>query len=110
MELLFEYGEKVDVSSVSMRVLVEPSNIISPPEAIEIWGGDEPDALKLMGKIKPKQPAKEGEPYIELVTCDFKPVLVKYVKVIAKPVEKIGEWSRRKGAGGLLLVDELFVN
>jgi uncharacterized membrane protein len=110
MELLLEYGEKVDVSSVSLRVLVEPSNIISPPEALEIWGGDDPNSLKLMGKIKPKQPAKEGEPYIELVTCDFKPVSVKFVKVLAKPVERIGEWSRRKGAGGLLLVDELFVN
>jgi hypothetical protein len=93
-----------------MRVLVEPNNVISPPELLEIWGGDDPEALKLMGKIRPKQPVKEGEPFIELVTCDFKPVLVKYVKVIAKPVEKIGEWSRRKGAGGLLLVDELFVN
>jgi uncharacterized membrane protein len=110
MELLLEYGEKVNLSSVSLRVLVEPSNIISPPESIEIWGGDDPNFLKLMGKIKPKQPVKEGEPYIELVSCNFKPVLVNYIKVIAKPVEKIGEWSRRKGAGGLLLVDELFMN
>ncbi|MFN3996240.1 c-type cytochrome domain-containing protein [Algoriphagus sp.] len=110
MEVLLEYVEKVEVSSISMRVLVEPSNVISPPESIEIWAGDDPNSLKLVGKIKPKQPAKEGEPYIELITCDFKPVLVNYVKVVAKPVEKIGEWSRRKGAGGLLLVDELFVN
>lgn len=110
MELLLEYGQKVDVSSVSMRVLVEPSNVISPPEAIEIWGGDDPNSLRLVGKSKPIQPSKEGEPYIEVVTCDFKPVQVKYLKVVAKPVEKIGTWSRRKGSAGLLLVDELFVN
>ena len=110
MELLLEYDEKVEVSSVGMRVLVEPSNVISPPESIEIWGGDDPNSLKLVGKMRPKQPTKEGEPYIELVTCEFKTITAKYIKVVSKPVEKIGDWSRQKGSGGLLLVDELFVN
>ncbi|WP_339700692.1 DUF2231 domain-containing protein [Algoriphagus aquimarinus] len=110
MELLLEYDEEVEVSSVGMRVLVEPSNVISPPESIEIWGGDDPNSLKLVGKMKPKQPTKEGEPYIELVTCEFETITAKYIKVVSKPVEKIGDWSRQKGAGGLLLVDELFVN
>lgn len=110
MELLLEYGEQVEVSSVSMRVLVEPSNVIFPPQSIEIWGGDHPDALRLIGKMKPGQPTKGGEPYIELVTCEFKPASAKYLKVVAKPVEKIADWSGRKGSAGLLLVDELFVN
>jgi hypothetical protein len=110
MELLLEYDEKVEVSSVSMRVLVEPSNVISPPESIEIWAGDDPNSLKLVGKMRPKQPTKEGEPYIELVTCEFRSITAKYIKVVSKPVEKIGDWSSRKGASGLLLVDELFVN
>jgi uncharacterized membrane protein len=110
MELLLEYDENVEVSSVSMRVLVEPSNVISPPESIEIWAGDDPNSLKLVGNMRPKQPTKEGEPYIELVTCEFKKITAKYIRVVSKPVEKIGDWSGRKGSGGLLLVDELFVN
>lgn len=110
MELLLEYGEKVEVNSLGMRILVEPSNVIFPPQSIEIWGGDAPDALKLIGKMRPAQPTKEGEPYIELVTCEFKPFAAKYLKVVARPVEKIASWSNRKGGQGLLLVDELFVN
>lgn len=110
MELLLEYDKYVEVSSVGMRVLVEPSNIILPPESIEIWGGDDPNSLRLVGKIKPKQPTKEGEPYIELVDFQFKTFSAKYIKIVAKPVQKISEWSRRKGAGGLLLIDEMFVN
>ncbi|RIW15703.1 cytochrome C [Algoriphagus lacus] len=110
MELLLEYGQSVNISAVSMRVLVEPSNVIFPPESIEIWGGDDPNSLRLVGKMRPIQPNKEGVPYIELITCDFKPVKAKYIKVVAKPVEKIGSWSKRKGGAGLLLVDELFVN
>jgi len=110
MELLLEFDENVEVSSVSMRVLVEPSNVIFPPESIEIWVGDGPNSLRLVGKMRPEQPTKEGEPYIELVACQFKTYSAKYIKIVAKPVEKIGEWSRRKGEGGLLLIDEMFVN
>jgi len=110
MELLLEFDEYVEVSSVSMRVLVEPSNVIFPPESIEIWGGDGSNSLRLVGKMRPEQPTKEGEPYIELVACQFKTFSAKYIKIVAKPVEKIGDWSRRKGEGGLLLIDEMFVN
>jgi uncharacterized membrane protein len=110
MELLLEYGSKVEVSSVSMRVLVEPNNVIFPPQSIEIWGGDEPNSLKLIGKTKPVLPTKGGEPFIELVTCEFKPSEVKFLKVVARPVEKIADWSSQKGNSALLLVDELFVN
>lgn len=110
MELLLEYGETIEVSSLGMRVLVEPNNVIFPPESIEIWGGDDPESLKLIGKMKPSLPTKGGEPYIELVTCTFKPFSGKYLKVKAKPVEKIANWSPRKGNAALLLVDELFVN
>jgi uncharacterized membrane protein len=110
MELLLEFDEYVEVSSVSMRVLVEPSNVIFPPESIEIWGGDDSNSLRLVGKMRPEQPTKEGEPYIELVACQFKTLSAKYIKIVAKPVEKIGEWSSRKGERGLLLIDEMFVN
>lgn len=110
MELLFRYDELVSVGSVAMRVLVEPETFIFPPASIEVWGGDNPDMLKLVGKTSPKQPTAEGKPYIELVTCDFPAFEGRYFKVVAKPVEKIPDWSRRKGGAALLLVDEMFVN
>jgi uncharacterized membrane protein len=110
MELLFRYNEPVSVGSIAMRVLVEPETVIFPPASIEVWAGDDPDKLKLVGKTSPKQPTAEGKPYIELVTCDFPAFEGRYFKVVAKPVEKIPDWSRRKGGAALLLVDEMFVN
>lgn len=110
MELLFRYDEPVSVGSIAMRVLVEPETNIFPPASIEVWGGDDPDKLKLVGKTSPKQPTAEGKPYIELVKCDFSAFEGRYFKVVVKPVEKIPEWSRRKGGAALLLVDEMFVN
>jgi uncharacterized membrane protein len=110
MELLLEYRQKALISSVSLRILVESSNVIFPPSSIEVWGGDDPASLKLLGKMNPDQPAEAKNPYIELVTCEFKPTECRYVKVLARPVEKIASWSGSRGGRGLLLVDELFVN
>jgi hypothetical protein len=110
MELLLEYDIPVSVSNIGMRILVEPSNVIFPPSSLEIWGGNDPNELKLIGKMNPKQPTQGGIPYIELISCDIKPFEGKFFKVVAKPVEKIPAWSKRKGGTALLLVDEMFVN
>jgi predicted CXXCH cytochrome family protein len=110
MELLLEYDIPVSVSNIGMRILVEPSNVIFPPSSLEIWGGNDPNELKLIGKMNPKQPTQGGIPYIELISCDIKPFEGKFFKVVAKPVEKIPAWSKRKGRTALLLVDEMFVN
>jgi predicted CXXCH cytochrome family protein len=110
MELLLEYKVPVSVSDIGIQILVEPSNVIFPPSSLEIWGGNDPNSLKLIGKMKPKQPTQEGKPYIELISFDVKPFEGKFFKVVAKPVEKIPTWSKRKGGAALLLVDEMFVN
>ena len=110
MEVLLEYRDKTLISSVSLRILVESSNVIFPPSSIEIWGGDDPTSLKLVGRMNPKQPTQSKNPYIELIDCEFKPVECKYLKVVARPVEKIASWSGSKGGRGMLLVDEVFVN
>lgn len=110
MELLLKYKVPVSVSNLGMRILVEPSNIIFPPSSVEIWGGNDPNNLRLIGKMSPKQPTQEGKPYIELISFDVKPFEGKFFRVVAKPVEKIPAWSKRKGGAALLLVDEMFVN
>lgn len=110
LEVLMEYREGAEVSSVGMRILIESSNVIFPPEEIQIWVGDHPDQLRLVKKMRPSQPTEKGKPAISQVTCSFDPVKCRYLKLIAKPVSKIGAWSERKGGQGLLLVDELFVN
>jgi hypothetical protein len=110
LELLMEYRDGATISSVGMRVLIESSNVIFPPEEIEIWAGDSPEQLRLVKRMRPVQPKEKGKPVISQVTCTFDPVKCRYLKLIAKPVSKIGSWSERKGGKGLLLVDELFVN
>jgi hypothetical protein len=40
----------------------------------------------------------------------FKPQTVSYLKIVAKPLQKIPEWHGSKGKTALLLVDEMFLN
>lgn len=110
MELLLEYEEEIEVSSVGMNVLVEPETIIFPPSEIEIWGGNSKEDMNLLGRMKPVSPQEESKPYIQLVTAELDPVKVKCLLVIGRTVKKIPSWHRNKGRGALLLVDEMFIN
>jgi hypothetical protein len=110
LELLMEFRNGAKVSAVGMRILIESSNVIFPPEEVEVWVGDHPDKLRLVKRMRPVQPKEKGKPVISQVNFSFEPVQCRFLKLVAKPVSKIGTWSERKGGKGLLLVDELFVN
>nr|WP_301005325.1 c-type cytochrome domain-containing protein [Lunatimonas sp.] len=110
MEVLLEYQQAVPVSQVAMRVLVEPETVIFPPASLELWGGDDPGKLQLLGRIQPKQPSTLGKPYIDDVSITVPTFTGRFFKVVAKPVGSIPDWSPRKGRAALLLVDEMFVN
>ena len=77
---------------------------------MELWGGDEPNQLKLLGRLKPKQPAKPGPSFMTRFECNFKPVTVKYVKIVATPVGKLPKWHQGRGDKAWIFVDEVLVN
>ena len=81
-----------------------------PPESVQVWGGDDPKRLRLLGEIRPKQPGKQVPPSMKNFECKFKPVSVKYVKVIAYPVGRLPAWHPGKGDKGWVFVDEILVN
>ncbi len=110
MELLIYYKKPVLASKISFNLLIEPETAIFAPGIIEIWGGSNENNLKLLSSIKPKQPTKDGKPYIELIDCSFKPFSGNYFKIIAKPLKPIPDWHPAKRRTALFLVDELFVN
>ena len=110
MEVLLEYKKPVTVSSVALNMLVEPETIIFPPSSIEIWGGATKAQMRLITKINPIRPEKEGKPFIQLAECKFKTQKITYLKIIAKPLKKLPDWHKNKGQQALLLVDEIFIN
>jgi len=104
-----EFRKPVNVSSVALRIMVEEETGVLPPGIVEIWGGNSRDQLKLLGTLKPTQPAKKEPHELKPITCSFKPQSVSFLKIIAKPVALPDEKSG-KTKPGLVLVDEVFIN
>lgn len=104
-----EFRKPVKVSSVALRIMVEEETGVLPPGIVEIWGGNSRDQLKLLGTLKPAQPAKREPHELKAITVSFKPQTVSFLKIIAKPVA-IPDEKSGKTKPGLVLVDEVFIN
>jgi len=110
LELIAFFKNAIPLSSVELRIMVETETSIFPPELVEIWGATIENKWKLIAKIKPTMP-KENFPHtLPLLGTRFKTTQVKYLKIVAKPLEKIPAWHPGKDKRALLLIDEMFFN
>ncbi|MHA8101106.1 c-type cytochrome domain-containing protein [Aquirufa nivalisilvae] len=108
--LVTMFKQAITLSSVELRIMVETQTGIFPPESVEVWGATIENQWKLMAKFKPAIP-KENFPHtLPLIGTRFKPSTVKYIKIVAKPLEKIPGWHPSKDKRALFLVDEMFFN
>lgn len=110
LALLLRYDVPRTIGQVSLNCLVETETGIFPPEAIEVWGGDSPDDMRLIGRKRIELPSDYQKPYIQLFDCPTDSSDVTYVKILAAPVMKFPAWHRNAGRPALLLVDEILVN
>ncbi|GAB4000218.1 chitobiase/beta-hexosaminidase C-terminal domain-containing protein [Spirosoma daeguense] len=108
--LVSEFKKPVTVTSVDLRTMIEPETSIFPPAVIEIWGGNSRTQMQLLGTARPAMPIKGSSPVLKAIGCSFKPHIVSYLKIVAKPVAQLPEWHNNKGKQALLLVDEIFIN
>lgn len=110
MESLFMFHSPATVSMVTLSSLIDIGGYIMPPASLEVWGGNEPHRLKLLCRLTPQQPSKTEPAYLKAFDCTFKPVSVKYLKLIATPVPRLPAWHPGKGDKGWLFTDEVFIN
>ncbi|NIJ55146.1 c-type cytochrome domain-containing protein [Dyadobacter arcticus] len=110
MAFVSEFKKPILLSSVGLHYMVEEDTGIFPPELVEVWGGDNAGNLKLLTKFKATLPVKGDKPTLKSIEGTFKPQSVSYLKIVAKPLNKIPDWHRSKGNKALLLVDEMFLN
>ena len=110
MEALLVFNQSSEISSITISSLIDIGGYIMPPQSIEIWGGDDPKKLKLLGRIIPEQPTMIKSAYQKGFEAKFNPVTVKYIKVIGTPVAKLPVWHPGKGDKAWIFTDEVFVN
>jgi uncharacterized membrane protein len=110
MESLLLFNSPVNVKSVTLSALIDIGSYIMPPLSVEIWGGNETNRLKLLGRITPQQPTMVQPGSLKAFELTFAAVTVKYLKIIAVPVSKLPAWHPGKGDKGWVFADEVFVN
>ncbi|RPD46503.1 FN3 associated domain-containing protein [Paracnuella aquatica] len=107
-QLLFK--QPVTLSSVAVSTLVDIGSYIMPPQQLEVWGGNHPSKLRLLGRLRPQQPLKDTSGYMQGYEVLFDATPVSVIKLVAVPVGKLPAWHRGKGDKGWVFVDEVFLN
>ena len=84
---------------------------VFPPVKIEAWGGNNINQLVKLAQIFPAQPRKDSPNQENLaLQCKFKSANLKFVKLVAQPVNRLPNWHPGKGAKAWVMLDEVFVN
>ena len=110
MEAMLVFNKPVIVRNVTLSMLKDLSANIFAPLDIEIWAGETPGSLKMVSKIKPPQPSVMEYRENLGLECDFKPMPVRFIKVIVHQLPKVPDWHQNKGSRTSVFVDEIFVN
>jgi uncharacterized membrane protein len=110
LECLLFFRAPVKVEDITLSSLVDINSFIFPPVKVEIWGGNERSGLHLLGSLQPEQPLKAVPAYLDSYELHFAPTSVRYLRVVALPVDKLPDWHQGKGQNGWIMTDEIFVN
>lgn len=110
MLVILNFKKPVMVSSTVLNSIVNVNSSVFPPTRIEVFGGSDPDNLKLLNSYDPKMPAQKDPQQFKKYEIKFKPISVSYLKIVAKPLKKLPLWHPGKGKAALILFDEILIN
>lgn len=110
LECLLFFKQPVKVEDITLSALVDINSYIMPPVAFEVWGGNDRGSLRLLGSLHPGQPVKSQPAYQEAYDVRFQATSVRFLRIVARPVDKLPAWHPGKGKNGWIMVDEIFLN
>ena len=111
-DLILDFAFENEVPTVKNITLSFAHNsymICLPPDEMQLWGGNDPQNLKLIKKLDPAPSKRPDKPRIEGVSMDVPPSTFKYYRLVAKPYKKLPEGNPKKRTLWLM-VDEVFIN
>ncbi|WP_143305295.1 c-type cytochrome domain-containing protein [Chitinophaga vietnamensis] len=109
MEALLQFREPVPLKSVTIGALRNTGSYIFPPQQVELWGGADPQHLRLLKKVTPAA-AKKDDPVTAMdIDCTFPLAHISCMKIVMTPVT-LPAWHPGKGKHAWVFVDELLFN
>jgi hypothetical protein len=100
----------VTVQNVYLNMIENTGGYIFPPVSVEVWGGMEKDNMKLLGKIAPGMPKKYSDGKMIQEKISFAPSQVRFVKVVAKPLQRLPSWHDGKGEPAWMFLNEIVMD
>ncbi|MEJ1237859.1 FN3 associated domain-containing protein [Chryseolinea sp. T2] len=79
-----------------------------PPQSVELWGGNDANALHLIRKVEVQQPSNYVPVKVDRIAVPLDGNEFSYYKVVATPIPKLPTWFSKKGEKGWVFVDEVF--
>jgi len=107
---LMLFKQPVLAESVGLNAIRHLENNALLPQVVEVWGGRDPQHLKLLGTHRPVAAKLGDPPLIVTMEVQFKAQELSCIKLVAKTIRKLPEWHPGKGNPAVLFVDEIFVN
>jgi uncharacterized membrane protein len=97
------------VTNISLSYAHNSNTICLPPDEMQLWGGNDPNSLKLIAQKEFPEAKRPRKARIEGVTMDVPPSQFKYYKLVAVPTRKLAEGNPKKRKLWLM-VDEVLIN
>lgn len=109
LEAIVRFPQPVPVRSVTIGALRNTGSYIFLPRQVEIWGGADPQHLKLLKKVIPPAGKKDDPVIAADIDCAFPLTQVSCMKVVMIPAI-IPSWHPGKGKHAWVFADELLFN
>ncbi len=109
-EASFYFEKQLSISKVTLSYGTNYSSYILPPEYAELWAGEHKDKMRLIQRIRPIQPIKNGPEQVTGIVFTLPKGSFQYFRIIAKPIPRVPEFVSKKGEKGWFFIDETIFN
>ena len=112
LEAVIDLGEEVEIKNISTGFLQVTNHIVFFPKSVTYSystdGNSFIDIKKVNCANALSKESKKND--IEYFTSTFKPIKVRYVKIIAKNISKAPVWHNAAGLPSWIFADEVIIN
>jgi hypothetical protein len=101
------FEKEVTLGAIVLSSIIQTDQYLFPPQSVKIYGGMEHGNLKLIGALKPSPLKERQQGHFEFYTCQTNTSMIKYLKIIVEPLEKLPIWHQGKGQPAWFFIDEV---
>lgn len=110
MEVIIDLGEKQKVNQITLSTLADQGSWIFFPKKIQFFVSFDGTDYHQVSEIKVGSERKLAKAEVKNFTDSFLSLKVRYIKVVATPIEALPEWHSAAGnKGAWIFVDEIIV-